>query len=147
MSRYSVVLLTIALAAGSCSTTVLPPGQESRTEFVQHSSLSARDAYILVAKQMRSCFRVIGLFGNGYDIQADAYGPNGGGRIELYHVGLSGASKPEDSMFSRTIVITPGESGSTIVTTGTTPKYVYMNHRAIAGWLNGNDSCRIEATE
>jgi hypothetical protein len=74
------------------------------------TSLPYLDAYRVIAKQMRACYRVIGLFGNGYDIQADLDTAHKAGTVELYHVALGGAvSKPEDSMFSRTVTVTAGE--------------------------------------
>lgn len=135
--------LAIALAAslGGCATIELPPGQENKREFVQETTLQYKDAYQIIAKQMRACYRVIGVFGNGYDVQADLDTAERMGRIELYHVGLTGASKPEDSMFSRTVTVKARDNGSVVATTGTTPKYVYMNHLAAASWLAGSDSC------
>lgn len=138
---HRIVALSLAVILGGCATIELPPGQESKREFVQETTLPYRDAYQIIAKQMRACYRVIGLFGNGYDVQADLDTAERVGRVELYHVGLTGASKPEDSMFSRTVTVKGRENGSTVVTTGTTPKYVYVNHLAAKSWLAGSDSC------
>jgi hypothetical protein len=129
------------LGLAGCASVQLPPGAEERRDFTQTTSMPYQDAYRIIAKQMRACYRVIGVFGNGYDIQADLDSAARTGRIELYHVGLTGASKPEDSIFSRTVTVTTSGTGTVIRTVGTTPKYVYINHRAIAAWLAGSDTC------
>lgn len=90
---------------------------------------------------MRACYRVIGVFGNGYDVQADADSALKTATVELYPVGLTGTQKPEDSMFSRVVQIRSTESGSVIETSGQTPRYVYATHVAISGWLAGATSC------
>ena len=110
---------------------------------MQEAPVPYREAYQIVAKQMRACYRAIGVFGNGYDVQADLDTADLSGRVELYHVGITGASKPADSIFSRTISIKAREKGSVITTTGTTPLYVYANHLIVASWLAGNDTCAI----
>ena len=138
---HRAIGLALAVSLGGCATIELPMGQESKREFVQETTLPYKDAYQIIAKQMRACYRVIGLFGNGYDVQADLDAAERIGRVELYHVGLSGTSKPEDSMFSRTVTVKARDNGSVVVTTGTTPKYVYVNHLAVASWLAGSDSC------
>lgn len=135
--------LGLALLLGGCATIELPPGQENNREFIQETTLPYKDAYQIIAKQMRACHRVIGVFGNGYDVQADLDTAGRIGRVELYHVGLTGASKPEDSMFSRTVTVKGHDNGSTVVTTGTTPRFVYVNHLKVASWLAGSDSCGI----
>lgn len=135
------IALGLAVILGGCATIELPPGQESQREFSQETTLPYKDAYQIIAKQMRACYRVIGLFGNGYDVQADLDTAERIGRVELYHVGLTGSSKPEDSMISRTVTVKGRDNGSTVVTTGTSPKFVYGNHLAVASWLAGSDSC------
>jgi hypothetical protein len=140
--RTIAITLTAAVL-GACSTTPMPPGQETSREFTQVSSVPYKDAYRIIAKQMRACFRIIGIYGNGYDVHADLDANERVGRVELYYVGLAGAgaSKPEDSMFSRTIVIKAQDKGSVITVTGTTPQYVYRNSRSITAWLAGNENC------
>jgi hypothetical protein len=137
--KLATILVTLCLAG--CAAYTLPQGQEHVRSFTQESSVPYQDAYRLVAKQMRACYRVIGVFGNGYDVQADLDTAQKSASIELYSVGLAGAEKPEDSIFSRTVTIKGTESGSVITTTGQTPKYVFMNHSAIKGWLSGGTTC------
>lgn len=132
-----------AIILTGCASIDLPKGQEDRREFVQETTMPYRDAYELVAKQMRACYRVIGVFGNGYDIQADLDSAARVGRVELYHVGLTGASKAEDSIFSRSVTVQGHEKGATITTSGITPRYVYVNHLSIKSWLSGSDSCGV----
>jgi len=73
--------------------------------------------------------------------KADLDTMNKQGMIELYYVGLTGAQNPEDSIFSRTVMVKEAPNGSIINTTGTTPKYVYLTHKTIPTWLRGIDSC------
>lgn len=141
MSHMHKFLLVPLIAFAGCASVQLPPGAEEQREFTQTTSLSYQDAFRIIAKQMRACYRVIGVFGNGYDIQADLDSVARLGRVELYHVGLAGTSKPEDSMFSRTVTVAGNGSGALIKTVGSTPSYVYINHRAITAWLLGSDSC------
>lgn len=124
-----------------CAGIQMPPGQENTRTFTQESNKSYQEAYRLISKQMRACYRAIGLFGNGYDIQADLDAENKRGTVEVYYVGLTGAQKPEDSIFSRTVTISEAPNGSIITTTGTTPNYVYLTHKTIPTWLAGVDSC------
>lgn len=140
-------LITIFLSAilTACASIPIPPEVESgqMKEFTQISNVDYKDAYRIIAKQFRACYRVIGLFGNGYDVQADLDTEKKVGSIELYHVGLTGASKFEDSIFSSLVTITPtANKESKIITTGTTPKYSYIRSQAIKGWLRGDgDTC------
>jgi hypothetical protein len=139
LTRTTSALLALTLVG--CATVQIPLGQESERTFVRDTSKPYQEVYRVVAKQMRACYRVLGVFGNGYDIQADLDSSAKTGTIELYPVGLTGAQKPEDSIFSRTVLITATATGATIKTTGTTPKYVYLTHMTIPTWLNGIDSC------
>lgn len=134
-------LLIALVALTGCAPVQLPPGTEEQREFTHTTSISYQDAYRIIAKQMRACYRVIGVFGNGYDVQADLDSVSRTGRVELYHVGLTGAAKPEDSIFSRTVTVSAAGSGAVVKTVGMTPKYVYMNHRAVTAWLSGSDTC------
>lgn len=139
--HYRLLAALLVASLSACGSISLPPDQENQREFVQETRMPYKDAYQLIAKQMRACYRVIGLFGNGYDVQADLDANEKTGRVELYHVGLTGASKADDSSISRTVTIVGRENGSVVTTTGTTPKYVYINHLSVASWLAGSDSC------
>ena len=132
------VLLAGLVGCGQLEMT--PPNPEQRT-FTQESAVNYKEAYRIIAKQMRACFRVIGDLGNGYDVQADLDGAEKKGSVELYIVGLTGAGKPEDSRWSRIITIEEKGAGSFITTTGTTPGVVYRTHVSIPLWLAGVDSC------
>jgi hypothetical protein len=134
------LVVTLVLLSG-CVGLQPPRGSESTREYLQTSEVPYQEAYRIIAKQVRACYRVIGVFGNGYDVQADLDSAARLGRIEVYHVGLSGASKSEDSMMSRTVTVVATETGSSIRTEGMTPRYVYTTHQAIHGWLNGRDGC------
>ena len=138
MKVLAVLLLGVLTG---CATIEMPKGQEESREFTQETAMPYQDAYRLIAKQMRACYRVIGVFGNGYDVQADLDSVNRSGRVELYYVGLTGAGKPEDSMISRNVTVKGRDAGAVITTSGTTPKFVYVNHLAIKNWLAGGESC------
>ncbi len=135
------ILLVLSVSLTGCATVQLPPGSEESRTFVQEDPMAYQDAYRIVAKQFRACYRAIGLLGNGYDVQADLDTQANKGTVELYSVSLSGAEKPEDSIFSRSVTIEQNGSGSRITTQGTTPTYVYMTHITIQSWLKGAASC------
>jgi len=139
---YSLFLSTWLAA---CAQVPVPTEQASQKTFTRSSTLGYQDAYRVIAKQLRACYRAIGLFGNGYDIQADLDTHAKTGTVELYPVGLTGAQKAEASIFSRTVTIVQTESGSRITTTGTTPQYVYQTHMTIPAWLEGADTCSPRA--
>ena len=105
------------LVLSGCAVIKVPSGQENTRTWNWETTVDYQDAYRIVAKQMRACYRVIGFFGNGYDIQADLDTSNRRGTVELYSVGLFGAEKPEDSIVSRTVTIIGTEKGSRITTT------------------------------
>ena len=136
--RLASIAVLLSLSACAAS---LPPGQENTRTFSQHTPIPYRDVYRLVAKQMRFCYRTRSALGNGYDIQADLDSETKTGRIELYSVSLSKVDMPSDSVFSRTVEIKGEPTGSTIIVTGTTPKYVYLTHRSISIWLGGDQRC------
>ena len=140
----SRIKLLIALAAtctlAACGVT-MPPGQEHSKEFTQTISTNYRDAYQLIARQMRACFRVIGPFGNGQDIQADLDTANNQGRIELYGVGLTGSARAEDIPHGRIVTIARTDSGAQITVRSNTPSYAYSTHLSIAKWLSGDETC------
>ncbi len=138
--RRVVLLSCIALAG--CALVDPPAGQETVREFAQETRLPYRDAYQIIARQMKSCHRMIGLLGTGYEIQSDLDSAASTGRVELFYIGLmGGGSKPEDSILSRTIIIKGHPSGATVTVSGQTPRYVYTNHLAIKSWLSGNAAC------
>lgn len=106
-----------------------------------HSEVSYQAAYRLIAKQMRACYRIIGVFGNGYDVQADIDTQNKSATIEFYYVGITGAEKPEESKFGKVILIEAEGEGSRITVSGTTPQYVYGTFRTLPDWLAGETTC------
>jgi hypothetical protein len=137
----NLIALSFSLSLCACASIDMPPGTESKNVFTREVDVPYQDAYRTVAKQMRACYRVIGLLGNGYDVQADLDTTTQSGRVEVYYVGFTGAQKPEDSMFSRTVVVAKRGEGAEITTSGTTPKIVYLTHQTIPTWLAGIDSC------
>ena len=138
--RESLIALTAVFLCG-CAAIPLPPDSELTGTYTQVVNQPYQEAYRTVAKQMRACYRAIGVFGNGYDVQADLDAVNRTGRIEVYYVGLTGAQKPEESRFSRTVLVEAQSEGSRITTSGTDPKIAYLTHRTIPTWLRGIDSC------
>lgn len=134
-----LLLLLISLSLAACIT--LPPGSEFSTTFTREIDKPYQEVYRTIAKQMRHCYRTTGLFGNGYDVQSDLETAANQGTIELYNVNFMGIQKPEDSFFSRTVIVKASSSGSTITTKGTTPKIVYKTHMTIPVWLEGDNSC------
>lgn len=140
MSKLPIYIIA-ALAISGCASVTPPPGQEDSTTFTQESSIGYKEAYRLIAKQMRGCYRVIGLFGHGYEVQNELDTEQKEGRIEIYYTGAFGAEKFEDSIYSRIVTVKEKGQGSTITTTGMRTKYAYVNHQAIKGWLRGNENC------
>jgi hypothetical protein len=142
-----IIALALVTSLVGCATFEMPPGQENQKEFVQMSTLPYKDAYQIIAKLTRTCDGKIGAFGNGYHVKADFDATERIARVELYHVelkeavGLTGTSKPEDSMFSRTVTVKARDSGSEVTTAGTSPKFVYASHLRVASWLSGSESC------
>lgn len=140
--KSTILPIAAAFALTACSTAQIPAGQENQRTFTQDSDKAYLEAYQIVARQMRACYQVIGLVGNGYYVDAKLDEKNKTASVELYHLGATtGAKKLEDSWLSRTVTIQSNGTGSMITTTGTTPKYVFMTHRAIPKWLEGQDPC------
>lgn len=144
---HRTIALALTTSLMGCATFQMPPGQENQKEFAQMTTLSYRDAYQIIAKQTRACDLKIGGFGNGYHVRADSDASEQIGRVELYRVGITeavgllGPSKPEDSMFSRTVTVKAHDSGAEVITTGTSPKFVYASHLRVTSWLAGSESC------
>ncbi len=137
--RSTTLVLMVLLTA--CASPNVPIGMEQARVFTQQVTTPYQEAYRSIAKQMRACYRGLGLFGNGYDVQADLDSVARKGTVEIYYVGLTGAQKPEDSIFSRTVVVEDKDGKTVITTSGTTPKYVYATHATIPSWLKGVDVC------
>lgn len=140
MKRSIATTLVLVGAMAGCATP-MPPGREDQRTFVQESGLPYQDAYRVIAKQMRACYRTIGVFGNGYDVQADLDAGAKQGVVELYPVGLTGAQKVEDSKFGLRVKAEATPAGTRITSTGTTPSFVFQLDGAIRVWLSGMDSC------
>jgi hypothetical protein len=142
-----IITITLTASLIGCATFEMPPGQENQKEFSQMTTLSYKEAYQIIAKQTRACDRKIAAFGNGFHVRDDLDTANQIGRVELYRVdlkevvGITGATKPEDSMFSRTVTVKARDSGAEVTTTGTNPKYVYASHLRAISWLAGSESC------
>lgn len=138
-----IIFIAISLLISGCSVRTLPDGLEESKQITQRYDKKYVDVFKVVSKKMTSCYRSLGIFGNGYDVISHIDSDAKEGVVEVYHVGLTGAGSPEDSMMSRTVTI-KDDRGATLVTTrGTTPMVVYMNHLAIKGWMNGNENCQI----
>lgn len=131
----------VVVALAGCATIQMPPGSEETKTFSQESDKPYKEAFLIISKQMKACYRVIGLLGNGFDIQDTLDTAEKYGTIDLYPVGLSGAESPSESMFGRTVRVEQNSSGSKITTSGTTPNYVYRTHVTITGWLKGSSGC------
>lgn len=139
--KLQTLVVTAGAVLSGCAGVQVPTAQQEQRTFTRETEVAYQDAYRVIAKQMRACYRGLGVFGNGYDVQADLDSAAKTGRIEVYYVGFTGAQKPEDSIFSRTVTVVATPKGSSITTTGTTPKYVYNTHMTIPAWLAGNDVC------
>ncbi len=137
----SLLLLATSVIFCGCATVKMPPGQENKRVFTQESDTSYGDAFKIIAKQMRACYRGVGLLGNGQEVQAVLDSSNQTGTIEVYYVGLTGAQPAESTATARTVTIFPTPTGSTITTKGTTPELVYLTHRTIPLWLSGTTTC------
>ena len=139
--RARPAVLVMCVLSG-CAGIQPPPEQRNERSFTQQSTKPYEEAYKIIGKQMRTCYRAIGLFGNGYEVQSDLDTTKETGTVELYYIGLDGApSKAEKSAYSRTVTISATPQGSVITTKGTTPRYVYLTHKSIPGWLEGKVSC------
>jgi hypothetical protein len=136
-----IITLLVAILISGCAGVQMSVGQENEHGFTQESDKPYKEVYRIIAKQMLACYRHKTMFGNGYEVKADLDTLSKQGVIELCYVGLTGAQNPEDSIFSRTVTVKDAPNGSIIITTGTTPKYVYFTHKTIPIWLRGMDSC------
>ncbi|RZZ81956.1 hypothetical protein EAT51_07875 [Pseudoxanthomonas winnipegensis] len=123
----------------SCAS--VPANLKGQTHVELDSHVAYDEAYRIVARQMRACYRVIGIFGNGFDIQSDLDTQAKQGRIELYFVGVTGAKPDSDSKIPRTVTISQLGTGSHIVIQGNGDRYVYYTSQGIRGWLDGSNKC------
>lgn len=137
-------LVTALVSITACSPVKPPAGMEEETTFRQEVDADYKQAFRVISKQMKSCYAVKGVLGNGYDIYSEIDSHVKEARVELYSVGLSGAESPEDSIFSRTVIIKGQTPKTLITTTGTTPDYVYLTHATIPTWLKGKTTCSPE---
>lgn len=131
----------IYLILVNCTGVRLPPGMENQHSFTQYSDKHYVDIYRIISKQMRACYEVRGIFGNGFVVQSDLDSSRAMGIIELYPVGLSGAESASDSIFSKKIIVSKTKDGTKIITMGTTPSYVYSTHKTISNWIKGISTC------
>src|SRR4030095_4442097 len=79
------VLMSVMCVLSGCAGIQPPPGLKNERSFTQESTKPYDEAYKIIAKQMRTCYRAIGLFGNGYEVQSDLDTIKETGTVELYY--------------------------------------------------------------
>ncbi|MCD7096948.1 hypothetical protein [Stenotrophomonas sp. MMGLT7] len=133
-----ILAACLVLALAGCIS--MPTQYRGATRAEQHTEIAYDDAYRIIAKQMTACYRVIGIWGNGYEIQADLDTTKRQGIVELYKIGLMGTAKDGDNI-TRKVTITATESGAYIIVDGHKDRYVFVNSSAITQWLGGSTAC------
>jgi hypothetical protein len=134
--RATLLATLLSLVLVACGTAP-PHGQEDQHQFVQASSIGYRDAYLIIARQMRTCYAYRGpIFNIGFDVQADLDTAAQVGRIETYPTDGSA-----DHPFRRVVVVRAEGTGSVIETSGPSPRHVYQTHLVITEWLEGKTAC------
>lgn len=132
MIRTTVAALAMFLA-GCASTGGPAPGPLEQVVDVGY-----QDAYRTIARQFEACYRVRGIFGNGYDVLADLDPTTQMGRVEVFSIGLTGA---RDSKLDRVVTVLGDGPRSRILTTGASAAWVERTHEAIGRWLAGDRRC------
>lgn len=140
-NSYLFTGYALFIILSACATIQIPEDLKGQDSFIQKTNIDYKTTYRIITKQMTACNRVIGFFGNGYDVYNEIDTSKNHAVVELFPISLGGASKPEESMFSRKVTIEKADSGSLITTSGTTPKYTYMTHSQITNWIEGNTTC------
>ena len=139
MKRVVVILVSGFLVG--CGG-ITPTGSEKHLRsFTQESARPYQEAYRIIDRRMRGCYRIIGTFGNGYDVQGELDTLNQRGVIEVFRIGISGEENHKNAAFGRTVTVAAAPGGSVITTTGTVQRHVYRTHKSISAWLDGSISC------
>lgn len=90
MSMKRSVVIFAGIFLSSCGG-IRPTGSEKHLRsFTQESTRPYQDAYRIIDRRMRGCYRVIGTFGNGYDVHDELDTLNRRGVIEVFRIGLAG---------------------------------------------------------
>lgn len=132
---FAVTLLT------GCATVSLPPGQENQTTFTRTVQMDYREVYRVAARQIRTCNRSIGPFGNGYEVSAELDTGDKRAAIEVYLVGLTGVYPSGSGRYMRLVKIAEHNGGTIITTRGNLPEYAYTMDAHIGAWLKGELGC------
>lgn len=109
--------------------------------FTRESSVPLVEAHGIIAKQMRACYAVGGLFGNGYQVHEQLDSAAGRALVEVYAVGAGKTSSGEETRFARLVQLEAIDGGTRITSSGTIPRYAYATHNAVGSWLDGNTRC------
>lgn len=134
MIRVAIVALAITLAG--CASTGAAPGTPVVRD--QVAEVEYRDAYRTISRQFEACYRVRGVFGNGFDVHADLDTERQMGRVELFAIGLGGT---KGSNVSRIVTVVGDGPRSRVLTSGASVRYVERTHEAIGRWLTGDHRC------
>lgn len=132
LMRPLIAILMLSLAG--CATT----GNGTPIVRDQVSDVAYRDAYRTISRQFEACYRVRGIYGQGFDVHADLDTERQMGRVELFAIGLSGT---KESNASRVVTVVGDGPRSRILTSGVSPRYVERTHEAIGRWLTGDTRC------
>ncbi|MEZ6855007.1 hypothetical protein [Halodesulfovibrio aestuarii] len=133
---FAVMLLT------SCAPIHVPKELANQKEFSIETSMDYIHAYKIISRQMKACFRGIGLAGNGYEVESILNTEGHVGTIEIYYIGLSGAdSSYKDSSYGRLVTINKHSDQTHITIQGTSTDWAYYTRNAIERWLQGGTTC------
>jgi hypothetical protein len=136
------LLIAFVIGLAGCASSSLPPELEGKNSFEQTSPLPYQEAYRIISRQMRVCYQKVGAGGkNGYDIVSSIDAAGRRATINAFYYGLFSGPNPEESSLSRKVTLTPADSGSMIVTSGSHSKNVYETHLSIRSWLSGVETC------
>ncbi|WP_372382157.1 hypothetical protein ACCQ12_15370 [Xanthomonas sp. NCPPB 1068] len=137
MKRALIALPLFTLMAACASA---PESAEKSDSQVLESDVDYKQAYRIISRQFTACKRVIGVFGNGYDVQSDLDTDAQEGRIDYYSQGLTGVH--ENAAAATQMVVKPSSNGGSVIrVTGTSARHVYADSQSIKNWLNGDLKC------
>ena len=135
-------MAVIVAAAGGCAS--IPPSEHRDVRVWTHSyQMPIEGAYRVLDRQVRACLRHTTSI-NGIELHSSIDKAAGSATLEMFGIGWMAASPGEPDEHARTITLSAGVAGQTVVVLAATlPRNAWYLHRMAPRWIAGENTCSL----